>query len=369
MNHWTLPCYLTLFRGLLILPLVVLLSDPSPIVLGLVVVIWGLDLVDGAWARHRNETTPFGATMDSAVDKLSFLIVFVALMVYGLIPFWLFVWIATMQALQLLILLIVFRNRKDRPVTGMMFISGLSLGLSLFMSGSFQEILYWLAALASLNHLFYYSRPLLRRWRRSRVLSLTFFSRLPGLGGYFDAKMKQRAASFHAPLRFLTWANGVTCVRLFIGGLLLDELWSQHWMVAGMLGALFLILDVADGALARATQTVSLVGKALELVGDKVVILGVVTILTLQGFFSVSVLAVVLVRYGVIGICAFLLFFIFKKPLPIAVWSHLANIAFFLTLVIPSPWWITLVILLQLQQLLQYYHDSYRLMDNHHAYV
>jgi len=66
------PSALTWFGFLLAIGAAALISQGYLLVAGLIVLVAGFfDLLDGALARHINQTTPFGAVLDSTLDRLS----------------------------------------------------------------------------------------------------------------------------------------------------------------------------------------------------------------------------------------------------------------------------------------------------------
>ena len=66
------PSALTWFGFLLAIGAAALIATEHLLIAGLVVLIAGFfDILDGALARHTNRTTPFGAVLDSTLDRLS----------------------------------------------------------------------------------------------------------------------------------------------------------------------------------------------------------------------------------------------------------------------------------------------------------
>jgi CDP-diacylglycerol--glycerol-3-phosphate 3-phosphatidyltransferase len=58
---------------------------------GMVVIIWISDLLDGYFARKRNEISELGKIIDPLADKMTVISVSVVLLVQGLVPFWFFI--------------------------------------------------------------------------------------------------------------------------------------------------------------------------------------------------------------------------------------------------------------------------------------
>jgi len=66
------PSALTWFGFLLAIGAAALIATEHLLIAGLVVLVAGLfDMLDGALARHTNRATPFGAVLDSTLDRLS----------------------------------------------------------------------------------------------------------------------------------------------------------------------------------------------------------------------------------------------------------------------------------------------------------
>ena len=66
------PSTLTWFGFLLAIGAAALIATEHLLIAGLVVLVAGFfDMLDGALARHTNRTTPFGAVLDSTLDRLS----------------------------------------------------------------------------------------------------------------------------------------------------------------------------------------------------------------------------------------------------------------------------------------------------------
>ncbi len=66
------PSALTWFGFLLAIGAAVLIATEHLLIAGLVVLVAGFfDMLDGALARHINQTTHFGAVLDSTLDRLS----------------------------------------------------------------------------------------------------------------------------------------------------------------------------------------------------------------------------------------------------------------------------------------------------------
>ncbi len=101
-----------------------------------------------------------------------------------------------------------------------------------------------------------------------------------------------------AALPALNLPNAITVTRLLavpvVAAVVLLE--PAGSLVAAAVFAVAAFSDVADGALARARGSVTTLGKVLDPLADKVLVLGVLACLAAQGRLSAWVVAVVLVR-------------------------------------------------------------------------
>ena len=93
-NKLTGPTYLTI--ALMILSVLfmvfVLLPETWAKIVALILFVAGAisDLVDGKWARHDKIVTDLGAFLDPLADKMLVNLAFLALVVLGIIPVWVF---------------------------------------------------------------------------------------------------------------------------------------------------------------------------------------------------------------------------------------------------------------------------------------
>ncbi len=93
-NKLTGPTYLTIARMILsvLFMVFVLLPEAWAKIVALILFIAGAisDLVDGKWARHDKIVTDLGAFLDPLADKMLVNLAFLALVVLGIIPVWVF---------------------------------------------------------------------------------------------------------------------------------------------------------------------------------------------------------------------------------------------------------------------------------------
>lgn len=93
-NKLTGPTYLTIARMILsvLFMVFVLLPETWTKIVALILFVAGAisDLVDGKWARHDKIVTDLGAFLDPLADKMLVNLAFLALVVLGIIPVWVF---------------------------------------------------------------------------------------------------------------------------------------------------------------------------------------------------------------------------------------------------------------------------------------
>lgn len=93
-NKLTGPTYLTIARMILsvLFMVFVLLPETWAKIIALILFVAGAisDLVDGKWARHDKIVTDLGAFLDPLADKMLVNLAFLALVVLGIIPVWVF---------------------------------------------------------------------------------------------------------------------------------------------------------------------------------------------------------------------------------------------------------------------------------------
>lgn len=93
-NKLTGPTYLTIARMILsvLFMVFVLLPETWAKIVALILFVAGAisDLVDGKWARRDKIVTDLGAFLDPLADKMLVNLAFLALVVLGIIPVWVF---------------------------------------------------------------------------------------------------------------------------------------------------------------------------------------------------------------------------------------------------------------------------------------
>lgn len=171
--RWTLASGITLAR-LLFLPAIIwlLLTGQRWIAFGVLLIVLGGDLVDGALARLRAEVTELGKLLDPLVDKIVFLALFAALVWMGDLPWLALALLAILQIGIVFGALVWLRRRRDAPsarLVGKIASFVLSLGLlAAFLHTElefpyYRELVYagiLLAYLAGVDYLLSYLRAM-----------------------------------------------------------------------------------------------------------------------------------------------------------------------------------------------------------------
>jgi len=110
------PGAITWFGFILALGAAALIITGHPFAAGFMVLIAGFfDILDGALARRIGQATPFGAVLDSTLDRLSEAVVLLAILVlYGGAP-----WVVLLVFLALLVSLLVSYIRARAEAVGL----------------------------------------------------------------------------------------------------------------------------------------------------------------------------------------------------------------------------------------------------------
>ena len=93
-------------------------------------------------------------------------------------------------------------------------------------------------------------------------------------------------------LLFPFYTIGITMPRFSINGILI----KSEYIIAGVLFILASITDSIDGKLARKNNMVTDLGKMLDAIADKILVDSVLIILAYQGFISVLVPVIIVLR-------------------------------------------------------------------------
>jgi len=110
------PGAITWFGFILALGAAALIITGHPFAAGFMVLVAGFfDILDGALARRIEQATPFGAVLDSTLDRLSEAVVLLAILVlYGGAP-----WVVLLVFLALLVSLLVSYIRARAEAVGL----------------------------------------------------------------------------------------------------------------------------------------------------------------------------------------------------------------------------------------------------------
>ncbi len=138
-----------------------------------IALIWFSDLLDGYFARSRNEISELGKIIDPVADKVSVITIVIMLLVQGMIPLW-YVIITILRDAFILAGGLYLNTKKNTVLQSnwmgklAVFTIGLTLFISIFMRGSalgqfgnylsyhteFMELLYTIILLLSLVMIF-----------------------------------------------------------------------------------------------------------------------------------------------------------------------------------------------------------------------
>ena len=89
--RWTLSNAISVFRMLLVIPLYFLFENPYSnqlLIMGVGVIAYGSDLLDGYIARIRNEQSDLGRVLDPLADKFFMIAGVILMLVHGFVPVW-----------------------------------------------------------------------------------------------------------------------------------------------------------------------------------------------------------------------------------------------------------------------------------------
>ncbi|HEY4453030.1 MAG TPA: CDP-alcohol phosphatidyltransferase family protein [Pseudonocardiaceae bacterium] len=351
---------ITAMRGLLIIPVIqAMLAGAVWVSTGLAALFAVLDIADGAIARATRGETTFGRHFDSAVDRLFGVAVFAALSVAHRLPWWVTAIVALALGVQAICALgyrlSLLPGGAPRTAVGPLLGAVLLTYLWLPVGWSHRALDVSTAAIAVAG-LWHYlgSAPAGNSPRWPSVIAL-----LPKrLRANYLRKL---AGPVPDTRRVLTVPNLVTVIRLGPLVLAVIALANNRWLIASGCAAVFVLLDVVDGFLARQLNQVSALGRCLDVVVDKSAVVALALTLVLSGRLAVDVDVVVGIRIAVIGVLGAALAVSKTRP-PRNVWSPAANMAALaalsgLTLVI----WLAFV--LNAINLTHYWSTSLRILE------
>ena len=111
-NIKNIPNYLTILRLILVPIIFTLIILESYLLAFVFFVIANItDVLDGAIARKYNLITDFGKLMDPLADKITQLSTILALIIKGIIPFWILIVLATKEILMIIGAFTLYKNK------------------------------------------------------------------------------------------------------------------------------------------------------------------------------------------------------------------------------------------------------------------
>jgi cardiolipin synthase len=326
-----------------------------------IVLFAALDLLDGYIARRFEAVSKFGACFDSLTDRTLAIAIVVVLWMIPTIPLPLLSLMTLLNIIHLCVSAYYAWRGSAFPKTSL----GPFIGASTFAAAAplhDEEKLYFglLALTLTINHLFYYTAPAISSYMRQRQLRRRLV-RFGGIGTKIikAARVYCISRRVAGDSRIITIPNLLTCARALlippIGYLIAQE----QFVTAVELSAAFYALDVADGALARAWNQVSRIGKVLDACIDKLAVLTISGGLLWIGLLPVELAVLIGFRIGAVA-CVARWLFTGGIPLPWAFWSFPANGAVVVYVCYPSRVALLAAILLNLQSLVNYTYQAYR---------
>ncbi len=101
---------------------------------------------------------------------------------------------------------------------------------------------------------------------------------------------------------FFTLPNMLSCLRIAGAPVLAVLIFGHHWSLAFVLFSVAAASDLADGAIARFTRTVSTFGRWLDPLADRILILSLVLALVAVMVLPVWLAVIIFVRDGCLAI-------------------------------------------------------------------
>jgi phosphatidylglycerophosphate synthase len=328
-RHTNLANAVTVTRSTLVVPAAIAMSQRSLLATATFAALFAAgDLIDGKVARARGTTSSIGKLLDSGADKLFH---------FGLIwGAWSGRMVPTM-VLQALLGAAVLQiggfcayglsGRLDqRPKTGVGPVLGVVFGTRCLWGRPEISLLDVALIVVAINGVLSYLFPIFWRSHLNRQpLVARLHQKWPK--GHLARNYQQKAFSRQpGSTAIVTLANAITALRL-IPGLAAVLGVTTHSLRTFVVGAaVFWVLDVLDGFVARARSEVSKFGRWLDVVFDKSFLVAVATAAVIAGFVPGWAAALTIARIAVVAIAAFWL----QRqgaPLPRNFWSPVANLA------------------------------------------
>jgi phosphatidylglycerophosphate synthase len=354
--RWTLPNFFTLGRFFLVVPLGWFLSHGwwARLFGGIVVYILS-DLFDGHWARIRGEQSRMGRFLDSACDKVTGIGLLGVAVWQAFFPIWVIVPILFFACAQLGCALWAIsqgRHRKGRlPVTYLFSLTAVALAIGFFAPSPLREYAYGLGVLASGNHFLYYVWLLVPPSRR-RALRRALEQRFENLSLLRD-RWRSRSRAPERGWVIGTSSNALTVLRAFF---IFPAVFSAAQGSLAWLGwaAAFILLDIADGMIARKLHQTTETGKMLDIVIDKLFLIALGVTWWRLGKIDDGLAGLFVARVLVVAAAGSIAEKVFHIPRPLAIWSAPSNLALVLSVFFSPVIWEILAAGLALQLLLHY---------------
>ena len=132
------------------------------------------------------------------------------------------------------------------------------------------------------------------------------------------------SSDLHASDKIFTFSNIISFVRVFLTIPTVWALLEGKTVVAASLMALAYITDIADGYVARKTNTISEFGKAIDPIADKIFVAGIGIVMVLKGLVPFWFIAFVIGKDLVTLIGSLLVRNKIKAVLPSNYWGKSA---------------------------------------------
>lgn len=221
----------------------------------------------------------------------------------GPIPVWASGSVLSLNILQTALAVYLCASRRSLPKTYLQCITFGAFLLGLRLNYPYSQLAFGLGVLATVNHVAYYTIMSIRPEARQK-LAISFSQKylsLPYLGGRFRPKHLPSSEN-----HFLTVSNLVTSIRglliiPMVSGILADSLAWMFW------GAMFWLLDLLDGSLARRWNQVTSFGKTLDPIVDKFALTSVLLALWLAGRVQDWLMATTAARVIIVSLVAWVM--------------------------------------------------------------
>jgi phosphatidylglycerophosphate synthase len=333
--------------------------------IALITVFGALDVVDGALARRLGAASRLGAYLDSAADRLLYLAMLVGAAASGALNRTVGTCLGSAAAIQCFLAIARLRpsmRRAPRPKTLVGPVFGALLLCRLATTSPTLGRAFDLALLmTALDGLWWYATSH-RAARPSRVEERVIGwneARNRILRNYGGKATENQTA--HAEI--LTLPNMITTMRMVPAGIGLVLLLDRQVVAATLFGVVFVVLDIVDGFVAREMCQVSRVGTILDVVVDKLALVGVVVVACKWGWLPLWLTVGAGIRVGLIAVLALALGRLRHRP-PRNTWSPAANATLLAVMLHGSSATLAFAVLANTHNALHYcYHAGQRVLQ------